>query len=277
MTHFAVAVISDGTKTFEELLAPYDEENEACYTFVDCEEDTRKKWENDTTRRIRTADGDILSPWDDKFRRSGTIGYGSDTHFVPVDAEEIEIPLKVVYPSYERFAAEYMDYIKDPDTGHFGYMDNKNAKWDWYELGGRYRGSLKAAMGELGKPSWTNKDDSVPDGSFDKALIADIDFSPSQEEYDKAIEYWNTHDSDPWFNKEKWDNDPRKYAEFCSLVGWRAVITPDGVWHEVGETGWFGYYGESIDEKVEWYLNFYDRFIKPQSPDCTLAVYDCHI
>lgn len=36
---------------------------------------------------------------------------------------------------------EYYDE-KDPETGKFGYWENPNAKWDWFQTGGRWAGSL---------------------------------------------------------------------------------------------------------------------------------------
>lgn len=280
MTHFAVAVISDGTKTDEQLLAPYQENNmddcpKSFLKFTEIEEEYREKYETEGCTYVFMPDGRRLLPWDEEFRKPGEIGFGSNTHAVPGHLEQREIPYKETFSTFEDFMREWCNEEKDSKTGKYGYWENPNDKWDWYQLGGRYRGDLKASCGELGDPSWCNEDEAVPEGRFDKARIADIDFSRDDEQYQRSIEYWNSDSI--WLNKEEWGNDAEYYANVMSTFGFRAVITPDGAWHEVGETGWFGIYHESNEEFVSWIMSFYDRFIAPLDPECTLAVYDCHI
>lgn len=186
MTHFAVAVISDGTKTDDQLLAPYQENNmEDCpkefLKFTEIEEEYREKYETEGCTYVFMPDGRRLLPWDEEFRKPGEIGFGSSTHVVPAYLEQREIPYK------------------------------------------------------------------------------------------------ETWDSDPlWLNKDEWGSKER-YAHVMSTFGFRAVVTPDGVWHEVGETGWSGVSHETTEEFVSWIMSFYDRFIAELDPDCTIAVYDCHI
>ena len=46
---------------------------------------------------------------------------------------------------------EYMEFFEDEEcevdeeTGRRGYWQNPNARWDWYEVGGRFRGMLRAS------------------------------------------------------------------------------------------------------------------------------------
>jgi len=44
------------------------------------------------------------------------------------------------YDNFKTFMELYHGIDKDPDTGKYGYWVNPNAKWDWYELGGRWSG-----------------------------------------------------------------------------------------------------------------------------------------
>ena len=46
------------------------------------------------------------------------------------------------YKSIDEFAQTYHGYRQD-DQGCWGYYHNPRAKWDWYELGGRWGGYLK--------------------------------------------------------------------------------------------------------------------------------------
>ena len=56
---------------------------------------------------------------------------------------------------------EYLTFVEDEDfdideeTGKHGYWENPNAKWDWYQLGGRWPGLLVSAKGSglRGTPS----------------------------------------------------------------------------------------------------------------------------
>lgn len=213
MTHFAVAVISDGTKTDDQLLAPYQENNmEDCpkefleFTEIE-EEEYREKYETEGCTYVFMPDGRRLFPWDEEFRKPGEIGFGSSTHVVPAYLEQREIPYKETFATFDDFMREWCNYEKDSKTGKYGYWENPNAKWDWYELGGRYRGDLRAITGELGDPSWCNYDETVPKGRFDRARIADIDFSQDEEQYQRSMDYW---DSDPlWLNKDEWGSKER--------------------------------------------------------------------
>lgn len=55
-----------------------------------------------------------------------------------------KIPLKEFYPDgFESFIKDWAGHEKDPETGKYGYWENPNAKWDWYQLGGRWSGMFK--------------------------------------------------------------------------------------------------------------------------------------
>jgi hypothetical protein len=52
-----------------------------------------------------------------------------------------EIPFKSKYPSFEDYMEEYCGYKeRDPEMNRYGRWENPNAKWDWYEIGGRWAG-----------------------------------------------------------------------------------------------------------------------------------------
>ena len=58
----------------------------------------------------------------------------------------------------------------------------------------------------------------------------------------------------------------------------RAVVTPDGVWHEVGEMGWWGLSDETGDDLLDWVDHFAERFILPYSNgEYEIVAVDCHI
>lgn len=72
-------------------------------------------------------------------------------------------------------------------------------------------------------------------------------------------------------------SDRETYMLCESTMWWRAVVTPDGKWHEVGEVNWFSIGSESGGEIAEWARAFKETFIDPYPPECILTVVDCHI
>jgi hypothetical protein len=181
---------------------------------------------------------------------------------------------------------EYMEFYEDEgcevdiETGKRGYWQNPNAKWDWYEVGGRWHNALKLKDGTRG----------------DSAFIRDIDTSRDESAYQTAKKAWEKRFSggfdklscsermelplelslytDEYLKKAYRDAD--FYARTCSEFTFFAVVTPDGEWHEVGHMGWWGISDESFDDRNDWGANFQSMFIEPYM-DCRATILDCHI
>jgi len=86
----------------------------------------------------------FLAPWDDLFRIPGTFGNGGGSHEAPSDLERREVPFKNLFPTFEAFMAEWHGHEeRNAETGRYGYYENPNAKWDWYQIGGRWSGFFK--------------------------------------------------------------------------------------------------------------------------------------
>ena len=69
--------------------------------------------------------------------------------------------------------------------------------------------------------------------------------------------------------------DAESYALRCSKFSTYAVITPDGIWHEAGELGWFAISGASPEDKRKWAYEY--EALVSQYPDATATFVDCHI
>ncbi len=168
------------------------------------------------------------------------------------------------YKNLDEFMYEYHGYKKNEETGKYGYWENPNAKWDWYQVGGRWRNSLlmkdgsKCNCTELKNIDWdTMKDKSI------KNAEKIWDSNPQGiERYFSGIEKDDTRES--YISRQ---------SEFTTY----AVITPDGEWHSKGKMGWFGFSSETSEESTNWNLSFYDRFIKDSDQDLILTIVDCHI
>lgn len=79
-------------------------------------------------------------------------------------------------------------YIVRMKNGTFKVFNrtNPNAEWDWYQLGGRWSGALKAKPGATsgvrGSKSWTNGEDEVPAEYFDMLKKSEIDLTGMTED-----------------------------------------------------------------------------------------------
>ena len=60
---------------------------------------------------------------------------------------------------------KYLEFIKDNDFEEGGYWENTNARWDWYKLGGRWKGFFHLKKGK----------------NVDQAKKGDIDFKTNEE------------------------------------------------------------------------------------------------
>lgn len=205
-----------------------------------------------------------------------------------------QIQFKTKYPIYE-------DYLKDwhgvNDLEKQGYDFNPQAKWDWYQLGGRWAGFFKLkplTKGVSGELSWTREDNPPEAGTADQAQKKDIDFDQMREDnfeeacstYDEFKEKLDAGDmtpSDGYFrygieNKGDRDNyDPEtrdEYVARCSDVSTFAVLK-DGKWYEKGEMGWWACISNEKDPQ-EWISEF-AKLIKKLPDDTLLSLYDCHV
>lgn len=108
--------------------------------FMDETEDVRSDYETGTTKRVRLKDGTLVSPWDDRFLVGGLLG----EHVIPDDLEQVEVPHKDHYGSFEKFASEYYGYdpVEVDGETRYGYYHNPQGHWDWYQIGGRWDGAI---------------------------------------------------------------------------------------------------------------------------------------
>lgn len=95
--------------------------------------------------------------------------------------------------------------------GEYETTSNWSAKWDWWRIGGRWDGTIKGEETES------------EDNGFN--------FQPQHENPES-----NTASTDFLFEKQ--------------IIPF-AIVTPDGVWHEEGDMGWWGMVKDKKD-KINW-------------------------
>ncbi len=185
MSHFSVLVITDDQPTDdslrETLLRWHEYEctgiDRYC-AWVDHTDEFTKEFETSLKPFVRLPDGQLKSKYSDEFYRKEKDRFGlpESKFYLPPGAALIELTLKDA--GITLFAAakeEGYDAIPD-QPGRFGRYTNKDHKWDWYAVGGRYSGKLLVRPGGLGyrgQRSWTNKAETI--AGFDQARRGDLD------------------------------------------------------------------------------------------------------
>lgn len=95
----------------------------------------------------------------------------------PAGATRVSATPCQIYPDLDSFVQDYHQQTKHPENGKYGFFFNPQAKWDWYQLGGRWAGFFKPKKnrrGTTGSPGvFTN---APKPGYVDQALKRDIDF-----------------------------------------------------------------------------------------------------
>jgi hypothetical protein len=205
-----------------------------------------------------------------------------------------QIALKDKYPVYE-------DYLKDwhgiEDIAKQGYDYNPKAKWDWYQLGGRWTGVFKLkpkADGNLGTPSLVSSK-RAENGTADQACKRDIDFDVmKQEQFEEASQAYDKFEAATKANTLKpgegyWEygvenigkdanhyvaESREQYLTRNAHIGTFAVLK-DGEWYEKGEMGWWGCVSDEKDPE-EW-NNQFNKLLEELPEDTLLSVFDCHI
>ncbi|HUU87881.1 MAG TPA: hypothetical protein VMX17_09020 [Candidatus Glassbacteria bacterium] len=97
------------------------------------------------------------------------------------------------YPSLEEYAEKYNGY--SCEDGEYGYWTNPNAKWDWYQIGGRWKGMFPVKTEDetmLGEPGVFGD---PPEETFknraDVTRIKNLDVDAiAKESIEAAERYW---------------------------------------------------------------------------------------
>lgn len=272
MSHFVVAVIHKEDQYVDEMLAPYSEYIEVAPYVSRTKKEIinkgweRRKWVEDNQEAlIKRGEGEMPEYWQEYLNAK-------------TDEE--------MY-----FVETYEDMLHD-DEGNELSTYNPNAKYDWYVIGGRWPGMLKAKKGYHGEGS-AFEPNPKKDGFYDSAKIKDIDFSRDENIYKEAKRFWEvviekaplrenesknsfyTYYNEQYY-KDKY-GDKESYAKTVASFSTRAVLTSDGIWHEPGEMGWFGMSSESPEEAKKWEEEYWERFIKNADPEMYITIVDCHI
>lgn len=226
MSHFAVMVINDSDlneEALEPIMAPWHEYEctgvkDQYVVDVDVTDEITEQF-NRPVDVVVLADGKVLSVYDDSLYVEKLIG--NDPHHkkreqaFPEGAVEQEMPADearkhgVGYKTLAEAAEDWCGGVEK--NGRFYRQTNPNAKWDWWQLGGRWSGMLRlkgevrealhhiAVLEKRGKPvpdstldlvegvengqrSWMNREEAGDIGQVDVARKCQIDFDGMRQE-----------------------------------------------------------------------------------------------
>jgi hypothetical protein len=206
MTHFTVLVVGPD---HEKQLAPFQENNmgdcpEEYMEFVDVTDDSKKDYEEGTRSIVLLPNGSIASKYDDRFKTGKIL---DEKYTYPEGSKIVEIPHVHIYPTFD-------DYMKLYDSGYkkvngrYGYYENPNKKWDWWEVGGRWTGKFKlkpGTNGETGKPGLMTQP--AGNGHADIVIKHDIDVEYMRNEVEQSyLKRWDiVHAGVTDFTFTTWD------------------------------------------------------------------------
>ena len=260
MSHFTTLIIQkEHTTSLENLLAPYDEGLEKPKHIRKTKQQIIDYQRKDIQEYAKGLYADFLKdPAAHKEKYSQNPG-----HLEYIEKEFPEMLKMTTDEELYNFYRKNNDYCEYDDDGNELSTYNDDSKWDWYEIGGRWGGELI-----------------LKDGTHvDSARVGDIDWKAMNKPDDKSLEYFNTLWKSPTTTKEQKakSGTKAKFIKEKSKFVTRAVVTPDGEWHEPGEMGYWGCSSETDDEWDAWQKGYYDSFLKNLDDNDVITVIDCHI
>lgn len=294
MSHFCILVIGEDP---EKQLEPFQENNmgdapDEYLVFNDRTEEIQKEYEKDAIPLILGQGGDINHQCDEKFRNpkynySQPNGPKNSQYVYPKDSVEKEVPAKSLY-TFDEYAILTEGYTKDETTGKYGYWENPNAKWDWYQIGGRYSGRLvtkKGSKGKRGERSLLDESGPLPEGTTDQAKLKDIDWDAmTQARREKYAKYWAQYEAElakgtapglaQMITGVSKDDTKESYLAQAEEFSVFAVLK-NGEWFERGEMGWWAIVSNEIGAQ-EW-KDKITELMSDLDPNTLLTIIDCHI
>ena len=161
----------------------------------------------------------------------------------------------------------------NPETGERGWWVNPNARWDWWQKGGRWRDGLRLKTGE----------------TAEEARVRDLNLSPDTKAVKDAGGFWEhavngapLEGDKPIFTfKPEYYTDrygtKENYVRAVTSGAPYAFITPDGEWHETGKMGWFGVDDATAATLTKFQAEWEAFVTDPDNQDLFVTVIDCHI
>jgi hypothetical protein len=219
-----------------------------------------------------------------------------------------KIPATQRYRNFKEFAEKYYGSSMNED-GRYGFMHNPNAKWDWWELGGRWGGALiqkpeaggkqcnistkkdvdidamEASERKPAQKAWTEfrmQRESLSGKSYAEiysqieALTPEQPFGNSFKMLPEEMREWVLQNFSFAFSydslKQLATMSCDEYVE-CQSAWAPYALLWNGKWYEKGTMGWLGF---SSNEEPQWKGTFKELWAQIPE-DAVIFMVDCHI
>lgn len=166
------------------------------------------------------------------------------------------------------------DYYEYDENGDEYVFENPNAKWDWYELGGRFSADFlledgtRADFAEKRRIVWElTEEEKTHCFNFWDKYVENCD-SMSEEDKER---YWSLYE--PEYLKEKY-GDRETYLEVCRTSAPFAFLSSETGWIESGSLGTLDL--DESDKTQEWEQRF-KELVGKVPDDYVIYCVDCHI
>lgn len=259
------------------------------------------------------ADGNpVASKYDDRFKEDGLRTardpFPSSTFCVPDGMTVKSVAPCEVYGSMREYMEDWHGYGDDhiDENGRFGRWTNPNAKWDWWTVGGRWGGSLTTKGGsKVTSWMWGDIDiahmrekaeeearttfsrlmlvignNALPD-SWEAVRDRNKDIDAAREEFNSnpavaalSADKDFSWDASEWIETARNGIDAYVSERRDSATRFFAILK-DGVWHERGKMGLFGFVSNE-KETARWNEE-YASILESIKPKQFVTVVDCHI
>lgn len=326
MSHFSVCVAIPGSKLegvkingfeiesiLDDIMEPYNEDPvlPEHTVFQDMTENCRETYEKDTDMAVLFPDGTVHSLRSKEFKDhfvacDGKIQERIDGRYAETDRSRmlkavLDYPAKKLY-SFEEYCREEFGY--EEKDGRFGYWDNPDAHWDWYQIGGRYSNRLLvkktaesaldprdsvggnymtvngARMGEIAWEENKRREHNAKVLGYEAFAEAyksgDVErFGPMVSIREDGIYGWNVclykagETLEEHLQRHGVSEDD-SYPLCCY-----AYVDLEGKWNSKGDMGWFGISTNNKEER-SWHDEL-QKFFASLGEDDFLVMVDCHI
>lgn len=167
------------------------------------------------------------------------------------------------YNSIEKWLEEW--HGLEQRDGHWGSVRNPDAKWDWWQVGGRWPDRLVTKAGVACN--------STTVGELDLAAVRAAGRRRAEGWWDEAQKREDGRAREALFGirpettREQYLGQHENFSSFAVLV--------NGKWHQRGEMGWWGHVSDEKDMN-QWQAEF-NKLLESLPPETRITVVDCHI
>ena len=285
MSHFTVMVVTD-TSAEEELnaaLQPFHEYEctgtEDEYVFhADMSDEVNEHMNTAVYAGKRKEGGD----WDYEYNKEN-----ADKNLIDHTQSTFLKYYEMAGISQDKAVDDYFGY--DKKDGKYVSYTNPNAQWDWWIVGGRWKGLLKAKEGADAKFGETGlMGSSYSNTGVDGCKACELDMDSMRiEAMEHRKSQWLKFHAEPEKSNDKMF---RQYicglppAEECDSLEallarpWHFstyALVMDGKWYQKGEMGWWGMSSNEKDQG-DWDAEF-TALLQSLGDNKYITIVDCHI